>query len=287
MCRSKAILAVRATLALVAARQGGAGAHACACADWCWPQEVEKPDRGTATPTGKEDRMRGSAQARGTHSAEAGATIAGDSSVPAGGASPADGGGSSGASSGRHHVDAGAAEGDDDAFSTTTTSEDESELSAEDPVVDACAADVAPPVGALAAEGQNQRRAIPGTADWFYNQAIDAEARETTDWEATALYRKALQIDLKHASSLNNMGVRMSRTNDRNVLAEALFRRALQADPRHVCALFNLARHVAVHNSAVEEASVLVSRGLEVHPGNADLHDLGVLLDMGVFGPKS
>lgn len=113
-----------------------------------------------------------------------------------------------------------------------------------------------------------QLRARGGDALDWYERGCDLE--ETAPDDAREAYRKALDLDPRHADAWINLGRLLHEAGDARGAA-GHYRRAIELRPDDVTALFNLG--VALEDLGMREEAVLAYRtAVAADPGCADAH---------------
>jgi tetratricopeptide (TPR) repeat protein len=109
--------------------------------------------------------------------------------------------------------------------------------------------------------------AEPDAEDW-YERACELESSSTG--EAIHAYRRAIELDPRHADAHINLG-RMLHENGSPKAAEEHYRAAAESDPEYDLAWFNLG--VALEDlGRLNDASEAYRRALDIDPYNADAH---------------
>ena len=97
-------------------------------------------------------------------------------------------------------------------------------------------------------------------------------------WQAEELYKKALEIDPKHITTIYNYGGLLKNARHDWDGAEAMYKRALELDPRDVGTLCNYGTLLHDVRKRHDEAEAVYKQALEVGSADALAHSLTLTL---------
>jgi hypothetical protein len=97
-------------------------------------------------------------------------------------------------------------------------------------------------------------------------------------WQAEELYKKALEIDPKHITTIYNYGGLLKNARHDWDGAEAMYKRALELDPRDVGTLCNYGTLLHDVRKRYDEAEAVYKQALEVGSADALAHSLTLTL---------